>query len=641
MKKTEVKKLFDKKLIRAPLTVDELLQREDDLKLFREFIKKFKSEIYIDLKILIKDNETTKEKNEFMEKINVMIQEEKLILDKKKIEEIKETIETKHNDSLIQILNEYTNSSLNYLFFRFRSNKEWKSFVERKYEIKSKTIFEDKYKITSKIKKIKASIYHCSILEIKKKLEYFCQIKSLKEDEAEKYFEKVVNLRNKIKEPYENVVELNDIFKEKSNLEEGKIDIILVLTNVKINFKDFIEENRSMNIIFKHYELVLIMNQLISSLKSLHEQEYFFPIYELNENRIFFNQTCSVIYLDPGFLEFDENQKSKIQIWNEVGEINHEKVDLHALGIIFFHLCTLKNMNEIEEIFTHDELISSNIQSSSSSSIMNSISEEIFIPKYQEEIIKEIYNLTNVDKRISKIIFEMLLFEKQSIESLKKISIEFEKLLFEIESNEEKSLKKIAKNHKSQLEEEKRIEEIENEFHLINFIKRKKYRELFRNQLKKEFCEESLLFIDKVDEFQSTKQKEISNEIIKVFIQLDSNYTLNISDSIKNLLILEYNELENEEIPIDFFDPIVNEILNGTLNDAFIRYSDDPEFKKLKRDALTAPKRRTRSFDLKNVFSGFTEKLVGLTSPSSSPRNSTIKKTPRSPKSPKLQKNEK
>jgi hypothetical protein len=82
------------------------------------------------------------------------------------------------------------------------------------------------------------------------------------------------------------------------------------------------------------------MSQLVSTLKFLHDQHFFFPCYELTEHRIFLNQTCSMIYIDPGYLKIEE--KSKIQIWNDLSRENSEKIDVHALGIIFYRLCTLK-----------------------------------------------------------------------------------------------------------------------------------------------------------------------------------------------------------------------------------------------------------------------------------------------------------
>jgi hypothetical protein len=80
------------------------------------------------------------------------------------------------------------------------------------------------------------------------------------------------------------------------------------------------------------------MSQLVSTLKFLHDQHFFFPSYELTEHRIFLNQTCSVIYMDPGYLKIQE--KSKIQIFDNLS--NSEKMDIHALGVIFYRLCTLK-----------------------------------------------------------------------------------------------------------------------------------------------------------------------------------------------------------------------------------------------------------------------------------------------------------
>ena len=252
-KEKEVKKLFDKKLTRPPINFEELFQREEDLKIFRDFTTKFKSEPFVDLKIFLdeikKEKEEEKQKK-IIEKINFIIKEKKSIFDEKKFKEIEKE---ENFEKLKKILKEYSDSSLNYLFFRFRSNREWKEFSKKKYKNSNK-LFEDIYKITSKIKKINENIYQCSILERKKNLEFFCQIKSLDtEEEAENYFQKVLNLKNKIKEPNENLIELFDIYNEQSDLELKKFDVILVLTNIKINMNDFIEENRSMNTKFKHF----------------------------------------------------------------------------------------------------------------------------------------------------------------------------------------------------------------------------------------------------------------------------------------------------------------------------------------------------------------------------------------------------
>jgi hypothetical protein len=176
-----------------------------------------------------------------------------------------------------------------------------------------------------------------------------------------------------------------------------------------------------------------------------------------------------------------------------------------------------------------------------------------------------------VDPRLLKLLGEMLGLEKY-VENLKKINEKFEKLKSEIESDEEKNFKKLAKGYKAQIEEEERIEQVEEKFQLFNFIKSKKNCAKFRIQLEREYCDENLTFIERVQEFkESTDPKtktEIASEILKDYVEMNSKKELNVPNLIKSILSIEMKELKegDSSIPEDFFDGLVNDILTGTLS---------------------------------------------------------------------------
>jgi hypothetical protein len=84
---------------------------------------------------------------------------------------------------------------------------------------------------------------------------------------------------------------------------------------------------------------------MILGLNFLHEQEFYFPIGQLNEQRIFFNNDLiSNLMIDIGFIvPLDSNSKSKIfppeyddNFTNQYSEYS----DVFYLGIIFFRLVT-------------------------------------------------------------------------------------------------------------------------------------------------------------------------------------------------------------------------------------------------------------------------------------------------------------
>jgi hypothetical protein len=245
----KVKKILDKKLTRVPLNFEELLNRELDSKIFRQFSTKFNSEIFIDLHLLFQSlkNANEEKTKEIHEKIISTVKSETNAFNKNFFEKIT------NDQELLKAVEESTNHSLKYLFFRLRSNQEWKEFSEKQYPQTNRKLFEDFYKINSTITQKSENIYECWAIEKKKMEEYFCQIICLDVEESEKYYNEKIELKNKMKEPNENVIHLHEIYKEISDLQKDKMDVILVLTNIKINMNDFILENQSMKSIFKHY----------------------------------------------------------------------------------------------------------------------------------------------------------------------------------------------------------------------------------------------------------------------------------------------------------------------------------------------------------------------------------------------------
>ena len=197
----------------------------------------------------------------------------------------------------------------------------------------------------------------------------------------------------------------------------------------------------------------------------------------------------------------------------------------------------------------------------------------------------------------------MLNYYGQNRPNSLKLLEKLRKLESEIIKKEDQLSILIASENREKRMEEERIQKIEDGFQINNFLKNKKYRELFKKFLEEEFAIENINFIEEIESYKMMKLTEQrykkSKEIFESYLELNSKFELNISSSIRNVLKLEFEKFDETNIPENIFDSVVNEVIICCLSDSYSRFKLTNKFKEL----YSKEKRRSTN-SISNFISG-------------------------------------
>jgi hypothetical protein len=345
------------------------------------------------------------------------------------------------------------------------------------------------------------------------------------------------------------------------------------------------------------------MTQLLDALRSLHENNFIFPVGELTEERIFLNLMCSECYLDAGFLKIEGNPEFKV-VPPEVNEKMEKKsklTDIFSLGIIFFRLVTFLSFDKIKNLFKTPEL---DVSSPGNKGKPLSLFQK---KKKEKDIFGEFYSSFNIQSfteveakiftelskcnahdEIKKIVFEMLrsadkrpkikdalirlntlkgIFEKQDIDGVVSQFKTFE---------ESPVLEPQVKQKKS-----------EDAFTLIGFLSDPDLRPFFHTFLQTEFAEEPMVFLIEVEKYKLKKEERapIVSEIYKNFIDSSTaKYEINVTHKLKKLFSKEMDrQIAENNFKDDLFDALLNHVVGRSLQEPFFRFKSTSKFKEIKK----------------------------------------------------------
>jgi hypothetical protein len=350
------------------------------------------------------------------------------------------------------------------------------------------------------------------------------------------------------------------------------------------------------------------MTQLLDALRSLHENNFIFPVGELTEEIIFLNLMCSECYLDAGFLKIEGNPDFKV-IPPELNEKMMEKksklTDIFSLGIIFLRLVTFLSFDKIKNLFKTPEVDNGGI-----SSPISGKGKPLMLfqkKKKEKDIFGEFYSSFNIQSfteveakiftelskckahdEIKKIVFEMLrpaekrpkikdalirlntlkgIFEKQDIDGVVSQFKTFE---------ESPILEAQVKQKKS-----------EDAFSLIGFLSDSELRPYFHTFLQTEFAEEPMVFLIEVEKYKLKKDDRAStvSEIYKNFIDSSTaKYEINVTHKLKKLFSKDMDRQISENIfQDDLFDALLNHVVGRSLQEPFFRFKSTQKFKDIKK----------------------------------------------------------
>eukprot|EP01080_Neovahlkampfia_damariscottae_P003691 gene3691-6505_t len=528
-------------------------------------------------------------------------------------EELQETMELfeKEDPNCFKSLEYGVTSVLRYLFIRFRQTDTWMKYAQANYN--DQPLFQELYK------SVKGKSLNLQRVKDKKKLDSFLvqKFEKLTKEELNEETKKFQNLKE-IATKCDNLVQCVDIFAEEE--EKGDLfELFLVVKEFSMNLNKFIEEESTERSCLSNYVLLTFMVQLIESLMSLHETNFYFPIGELTEERIYLNLMCSELYLDTGFIKIELNPKFKIippEFKSEKFEKKSSKLsDTFSLGIIFLRLITFLSIESISNIFQNDEM---NSPKSSKSKILFQKKKKDkfgdFSSSYNIQSFNDIETklFTEIEKcsahdEIKKIVFDMVRSNEKR-PKLKDTLIKLKTLKGVLEKQDvdgiisnyllnnnlsPKPTEKIESKNEmkiTDIDSTSKIKKTESSFSLIGFLSDPDLRPYFQTFLVSEFAQEPLLFVIVVEKYKL--QKENRNDLV---LQIYDDYInsstakfeINVTHKLKKLFAKDMNRQINEnKFQDDLFDGLLNHVVGRSLQEPFLRFKNSEKFKELRKKYL-------------------------------------------------------
>eukprot|EP01080_Neovahlkampfia_damariscottae_P006294 gene6294-10300_t len=503
------------------------------------------------------------------------------------------------HDTVIDMIETEIKSTLRFLFSRLIETKDWIDYTTSTYTLDKKSLFEEDFKevVTKKQLNLFSDV---QLLKVKKveTQKYFCVKKIVSKEKM------ISNLRTKIsenekkyfQEVHENVLNIIDIYDEISERKITERELFLVVEELNSTLKSYIDNSDNSTV--SESEIIQYACQITSGLCYLHNQKFSFPPGKLTASRIYFNETCTELLIDPGILNTFDLDEVEIYPPNH-DEIHQEKDDIFSLGIILLRLTTGISHNDLLDMFLDLNQpvlvkIDEHKKQKKRFSLFRSISTDNEfgtdqnigpgIPQYYTDC-QMLLQDKEINEGFKKLILDTLNYYGSNRPTTSKLLEKLKKLETQMIKQEDELSMLLAKENKEKRLEEERLQTIEDSFQIHRFMKNKKYRVLFKKFLEMEYAIENINFIEEVENFKTLKSSEQrykrSNELYHLFLELNSKYELNISSSIRIVLKSELEQFDETNCPVNLFDGIVNEVIICCLSDSYARFKSTEDFKML------------------------------------------------------------